>query len=67
MERKNLWAPWRIGYIQGLGKEPNGASDKKRENSEDGGCFICHNLKHSEDDDKNLVLWRTEHNIAILN
>ena len=22
MERKNLWAPWRIGYVQGLGAEP---------------------------------------------
>jgi ATP adenylyltransferase len=52
LEGKNLWAPWRIGYIQGLEK-----SDE---------CFICHNLKNKEDD-KNLVLWRSAHSIVILN
>ena len=53
MERKNLWAPWRSKYVQGL----NEKSD----------CFICHNLENPQDDDKNLVLWRTEKSIAILN
>jgi len=53
LERENLWAPWRIGYIQQIGK-----------NNE---CFICQNLKKPEDDDRNLVLWRTKHCIAILN
>jgi ATP adenylyltransferase len=53
LERENLWAPWRIGYIQGL--------DKSKE------CFICHNLKRPEDDDKNLVLWRTKQSMVILN
>jgi ATP adenylyltransferase len=59
MEHKNLWAPWRIQYVQGLGKEPL--------TGEKTGCFICHNLKHPQDDDENLVLWRTERNIVILN
>lgn len=53
MERKNLWAPWRIGYIQGL--------DKKD------GCFICRDAESPQDDDKNLVLWRTERSIVVLN
>lgn len=53
MERKNLWAPWRIQYIQGL--------------SESSECFICHNLENPEDDEKNLVLWRSNHCIVILN
>jgi len=53
MESKNLWAPWRIKYIQGL----NESSD----------CFICHNFKNPQDDDKNLVLWRSERCIVILN
>jgi ATP adenylyltransferase len=53
LERKNLWAPWRIEYIQGL--------------SESSDCFICHNLKNPQNDDKNLVLWRTEKSIVILN
>ena len=59
-ERENLWAPWRIGYIQGLDKEDSSAEEKD-------GCFICRNLKAPEDDDKNLVLWRTKKSIVILN
>ena len=56
MERKNLWAPWRIKYIQGLS-----------ENLPQTGCFICRNQETPQDDDKNLVLWRTEKSIVILN
>ena len=59
-ERENLWAPWRIGYIQGL--DANGSSSKDKT-----GCFICHNLRTPEDDDKNLVLWRTNKSIVLLN
>ena len=53
MEHKNLWAPWRIKYIQDL----NERSD----------CFICHNLENPQDDNKNLVLWRTAKCVVILN
>jgi ATP adenylyltransferase len=53
LQRNNLWAPWRINYIQALDKT--------------NGCFICNNLQRPDDDDKNLVLWRTEHSIVILN
>lgn len=53
LERKNLWAPWRIGYIKSL--------------NSDSGCFICHNLKTPQDDDRNFVLWRTTHSIVLLN
>lgn len=53
MQNKNLWAPWRIGYVQGL-----------NESSE---CFICRNLKNPQDDEKNLVLWRCSKCIVILN
>ena len=53
MERNNLWAPWRIKYIQGL--------------SESNDCFICHNLENPQDDDKNLVLWRSKCCIVVLN
>ncbi len=67
MERKNLWAPWRIEYIQGLSDEPKAAGNNSTGASEGHGCFICHNLNNPQDDDKNLVLWRTDNNIAILN
>ena len=53
MQCKNLWAPWRIKYIQELGKG--------------GECFICRNVKSPKDDDKNLVLWRSKYCIVILN
>jgi ATP adenylyltransferase len=53
LKRKNLWAPWRVGYIQDL----NGSGD----------CFICHDLKRPQDDDKNLVLWRSDKSIVVLN
>ena len=53
MEHKNLWAPWRIKYIQGL--------------SESSECFICHNLENPDDDDKNLVLWRSNLCLVVLN
>lgn len=56
MAHENLWAPWRIKYIQGLGK-----------GSPQTGCFICRNLQNPQDDDKNLVLWRTDRSIVILN
>jgi len=52
-KRKNLWAPWRIGYIQGL-------ADKNE-------CFICRNVRTPQDDGGNLVLWRTKNCITVLN
>ena len=52
-ENKNLWAPWRINYIQQL--------------SEKSECFICEDLENPQDDEKNLVLWRTRHCVVILN
>ena len=53
MENKNLWAPWRIKYIQGLDKG--------------GECFICEVGKTPAEDDKNFVLWRSDKSIVILN
>ena len=53
MERKNLWAPWRMKYIQGL--------------SEDNGCFLCHDRDNPNEDNENLVLWRTEHSLVVFN
>jgi len=67
MEYKNLWAPWRIRYVQGLDKEPFAGEKNKTAADEKTGCFICHDIKHPQDDDESLVLWRTEKNIVILN
>lgn len=53
LERKNLWAPWRIKYIQGL----SGQSD----------CFLCDYFATPQQDKDNLVLWRTEHAFVVFN
>jgi ATP adenylyltransferase len=54
MQRKNLWAPWRMEYIQSL-------SDEKTP------CFMCHYYDRPEDDEKNYVLWRTPNCIVMFN
>jgi len=53
LERNILWAPWRIPYIRGLEK--------------DDGCFLCHDFAHPEEDEANLVLWRTGRSLVVLN
>ncbi|UCD51181.1 MAG: HIT domain-containing protein [Phycisphaerales bacterium] len=53
MERKSLWAPWRIAYIRTL-KKPEG-------------CFLCHSFARPESDDENLLLWRTKKSMVVLN
>ncbi len=53
MDQNILWAPWRIPYIRGIEK--------------DNDCFLCHDLTHREEDEQNLVLWRTGKSIVVLN
>jgi ATP adenylyltransferase len=53
LQQENLWAPWRTKYIQGLSKPE--------------GCFICDYLKTPDSDGDNLVLWRTEKSVVVLN
>lgn len=53
MERKNLWAPWRIKYIQGL--------------SQKGSCFLCDYVASPQEDKQNFVLWRTSDALVLLN
>ena len=53
MERNNLWAPWRMKYIEQLSKETD--------------CFLCDYQKSPEKDAENHVLWRTENSIVTFN
>jgi len=48
---KVLWAPWRMEYI---------LSDKEQ------GCFIC-DLAQAEPSQKNLLLYRNDHAMALMN
>ncbi len=51
--KHNLWAPWRMEYIETL-------SDK------DDGCFLCHH-RDDHDDRGNLVIWRGSRCMALMN
>jgi len=52
--KSNLWAPWRMEYIESLG-------------GGEGGCFLCDIRDHPADDEKNLVLWRGRRTLTVLN
>lgn len=51
---RNLWAPWRMEYIDTLSTPA-------------GGCFLCNHRDNPADDEKNLVLWRGKRCFAVLN
>lgn len=53
MQRKNLWAPWRMEYIQAL----SGDGDE---------CFLC-KYREAKDDQTNLVLMRSEYCMVVFN
>jgi ATP adenylyltransferase len=50
----NIHAPWRMEYIRRLDKEPEG-------------CFICRAEQEAQNDDANLVLWRTPLCVVLMN
>ncbi|MFQ5429149.1 MAG: HIT domain-containing protein [Phycisphaerae bacterium] len=52
---ENLWAPWRIEYIQLL-------RDESRS-----GCFLCDYRDAPENDAKNHVVWRANNTMVVLN
>lgn len=49
----NLWAPWRMDYIQSQ--------------DEPGGCFLCRYSERPQEDPANLVLWRDASTLVLLN
>ena len=50
----NIWAPWRAEYIESLSAQPEG-------------CFICNARDAAGGDAEDLVLWRSERTITVLN
>jgi len=51
---RNLWAPWRMEYIESLHK-----GDEE--------CFLCRYRDEVDNDEKNLVVWRGKKCLAVLN
>lgn len=56
-ENRNIWAPWRMPYLRSLGE-----SSVQRD-----GCFLCDYVASPERDAENLVVWRTDRSIAVMN
>ncbi|HQP91589.1 MAG TPA: HIT domain-containing protein [Candidatus Omnitrophota bacterium] len=52
MKSDKIWAPWRIKYITGSKK--------------DKGCLFCR-VSRSSNDKKNLLIFRTDHSVCLLN
>lgn len=51
--KANIWAPWRIEYIESLGA--------------DGECFLCQIRDNPDCDAENLVLWRGRCAMTVMN
>jgi len=51
---RNIWAPWRMEYIESL-------------HQDDDACFLCRYRDQPDSDRENLVLWRGRHCLAVLN
>lgn len=49
----NIWAPWRIEYIESL--------------ATDHGCFLCDIRDNPSDDERNLVIWRGRRAVTVMN
>ena len=59
MQKRNLWAPWRIGYIKALGPAEQSP----------GGCFMCEAAAETgaAERERRLVLRRDERGVLMLN
>ncbi len=52
MEDKAIWAPWRSEFILGEKEE---------------GCIFCNRIKQAQDSVENLIVYRADLNVVILN
>ena len=60
MTHQQLWAPWRLAYVQN--------SDPEKMQPSMPGCFLCsYRDDDSTNDPKNLVVMRGEYSIVVLN
>ena len=58
MRNTNVWAPWRMQYLKSLDTE---------QHPEAQGCFLCDYWAHPQNDQQNLVLWRTQLCMVLFN
>ncbi len=55
-DQRNIWAPWRIEYIRGIGDE-----------DDDSSCFLCQAWTKSDEDTERLVVHRHGEGMILLN
>jgi ATP adenylyltransferase len=63
MSHENLWAPWRSMYLRDLKRK----ADDTGWDSVTLGDFIAHYFAHPDDDETNLVVYRNQHGLIMLN
>lgn len=68
MTNDRLWAPWRLGYVQGDFTAPPPASPPAWRPGADPGCFLCRAAAAGADDDRILgVIERTPRSLVVTN
>ncbi len=81
MQNRDLWAPWRMAYLNSLddddGEQPNNetaasytAHDQnchQADSTTDTACFLSHYWEHPEDDDAHFVIYRDDFGMIMLN
>lgn len=63
---QQLWAPWRLEYIQGGGAEDRPPESLHLLPGADARCFLCQ-AAGSQRDRARLVVYRTPHSLVVLN
>ena len=71
MDEQRIWAPWRLGYIQGDDKPANPPEPVAWRKGADTDCFLCRAAADFEDPEsahrKLLVVNRGQHTVTLLN
>ena len=69
MNVETLWAPWRLGYVQGTERGDPAAEVRPRQwrAGADRACFLCRAAADATDDRVLGVLGRTDRSVVVIN
>ncbi|MEM9184881.1 MAG: HIT domain-containing protein [Planctomycetota bacterium] len=72
LNQERLWAPWRLGYIKGQADTESPPEPVRWVDGADEACFLCraaadYGDNQAEADEQNLVAWRGEFAVVVLN
>jgi len=63
---KNLWAPWRMQYMESLAEDA-AQTDKMADKKGDESCFLADYWSNPQDDEQNLIVFRNASGLILLN